>query len=424
LNDLLARLSILLMHKRRRCGVLLFVLLLVAPFSLTRGQEAHLVGRASRPQTGVAQASDAPQSAAQITERRLAHLRHGVNISDWFSQFPDGKGFTRQQFEEAITAQDLALIRAMGFDHVRLCVNPQPLFRPLQADRIPAEPLAYLDAALTMILDQGLAVELDIQADETFKRKLATDDAFVEQFADFWRALARHYSARDPERVFFEVLNEPELRDAYRWYGIEATLVGVIRESAPDHTIIVSGAHSSVEDDLIFLEPLRDPNLLYTFHFYEPFLFTHQGATWAVNYWHFLKGVPYPSDPEAARQAAALVPDPVHRLAVIRYGMSHWDAARIDAEVSHVVEWSRKWGVPVICNEFGAYRKAADPRDRAAWLHDVRAALEKYGIGWTVWDYSTSGFGVVTKPDGQPVPDDASVRALGRTLPAAKPALN
>jgi len=296
------------------------------------------------------------------------------------------------------------------------------LFRPLQADHIPVESLSYLDTALTMIVAQGLAVELDIQADDTFKRKLATDDAFVEQFADFWRALARHYSALDPERIFFEVLNEPELHDPYRWYGIEAKLVSVIRESAPQHTIIVTGAHWSADDDLVFLEPLRDPNVVYTFHFYEPYIFTHQGATWAENYTHFLKGVPYPSDPEAAHKAAALVPDPIHRLAVVRYGVSHWNAERIDADIGQVIEWARKWDVSVICNEFGVYRKAADPSDRAAWITDVRTTLEKYGIGWTMWDYS-GGFGVVTKQQGQAVPDLATIRALGRTLPPPKAAV-
>jgi hypothetical protein len=34
--------------------------------------------------------------------------------------------------------------------------------------------------------------------------------------------------------------------------------------------------------------------------------------------------------------------------------------------------------------------------DRAAWLHDVRTALEHNGIGWAIRDYSGS-FGVVTK---------------------------
>jgi endoglucanase len=355
-------------------------------------------------------------SESGTAEHRLAHFRHGINLSDWFSQGSDPKGYSKQHFETSITAADMVLIRAMGFDHVRLCLDPRPIFHSNQAEQISSEYLSYLDRALKMILDQGLAVDIEIHADRDFKQRLETDDEFVEEFADFWRALAQHYSTLDPDRVLFEILNEPEVKDRYRWYGVEAKLAMAIREGAPQHTIIATGARWSDDDDLIFLEPLRDPNVIYTFHFYEPHIFTHQGATWSVNYWHYLKGVPYPSDPEIAQRMAAALPDPVNRLAVVRYGMDHWNAARIDAEISQVVEWAKHWNVPVICNEFGVYRKNADPQDRAAWISDVRMSLEKHGLGWAMWDYS-GGFGVVTRATGRPVPDEVTVRALGRTMP-------
>ncbi len=211
---------------------------------------------------------------------------------------------------------------------------------------------------------------------------------------------------------FFEILNEPELPDRYRWYGVQAKLAAVIREGAPQHTIIAAGARWSDDDDLVFIEPLRDPNVIYTFHFYEPHIFTHQGATWGAYSWHWVKGLHYPSSPESAAKVAASVPDAVDRLAVTRYGQDHWDAARIDAEITQVAEWARQRGVPVACNEFGVYRDYAEPQDREAWIHDVRTALERHGIGWTLWDYSGS-FGVVTKKDGRSVPDEVTLRALG-----------
>jgi endoglucanase len=363
------------------------------------------------------QAADVPEPS--LIEHRLAHLRHGINLSDWFAQLSDPAGYTKEHFETTITAQDLALIHAMDFDHVRLCIDPRPMFHPGQADQISSEYLNYLDTALTMLLGQGLSVEIDIQADSEFKRRLANDDEFVEEFADFWRALARHYSALDPDRVFFEILNEPEGKDRFRWYGIEAKLVTAIRQGAPHHTIIATGAHWSDDDDLLFLEPLRDPNIIYTFHFYEPHIFTHQGATWSVNYWHYLKGVPYPSDVESIKQIAEQLPDPVNRLAVMRYGMDHWNKARVDSEIGQVVDWARYWKVSVICNEFGVYRKNADPSARARWIEDVRSSLETHGVGWATWDYS-GGFGVVTRKNGQPVPDEMTVQALGRRMPDAK----
>lgn len=349
---------------------------------------------------------------APVPEGRLAHLRHGINTSEWFAQVYDQKGYTREHFETWTTAKDIALIKAMGFDHVRLSVNPQPMFTENRPNEIPSEYLGYLDAAVKMILDQGLAVVIDLHPESDFKARLDKEDSFVQQFSDFWRALAKHYSTWDPERVFLEVLNEPEGSDRYRWYGIQARVAVAIREAAPQHTIIVTGAHWSNDNELVFLEPLRDPNIIYNFHFYEPHVFTHQGATWGDYYWHWVKGLHYPSSPESAAKAAAGVPDAVDRLSVIRYGYDHWDAARIEGEIAQVAGWARQRQVPVVCNEFGVYREYADPQDRAAWITDLRTALERHGIGWTMWDYS-GGFGVVTKTNGQPMPDEVTLRALG-----------
>ena len=351
------------------------------------------------------------QPLSSVPASRLAHIRRGINLSEWFAQVYDPKGYTKEHFQNWTTPADIALIKSAGFDHVRLSVNPQPMFTANHPDAIPQEYLSYLDAAVKMILDQGLSVVIDLHPEDDFKDRLK-DDSFVQQFADFWRALARHYANWDSGRVLFEILNEPEVADPYRWYGIQAKLAAAIREGAPQHTIIAAGSRYSNDDQFLFLEPLRDPNVIYNFHFYYPHVFTHQGATWGAYYWHWLRGIRYPSSPESAAQAAAGVPDAVDRLAVIRYGQEHWNAARIDAEISQVADWAKQHGVPVVCNEFGVYRAYADPGDRAIWIRDVRTSLERHNIGWAMWDYSGS-FGVITKKDGKAVLDGAILSALG-----------
>ena len=349
---------------------------------------------------------------AGLAFRRAEHLRHGINLSHWFAQVYDAQGYTKEHFDTYDTAQDMALIKQMGFDHVRFTLNSEPMFRRGQADRIPAEYLVMVDAAVKMILDQGLAVIIDIHPESDFKAKLAADDNFVEQFEDYWRALARHYSTLDPEKLFFEILNEPEFKDRYRWAGVQARLARAIREGAPRHTIIVEGANWSSISELLFLEPLRDPNIIYNFHFYDPHIFTHQGATWSTNFQHYLTKLPYPSTPENVQTAVAQAPDAVNQQAIVRYGLDRWDAARIEAEIGVAAAWGKRWNVPLTCNEFGVYRLAATPEDRAAWIHDVRTALEKHGIGWTMWDYA-GGFSVVVRKDGTTTVDDVTLTALG-----------
>jgi hypothetical protein len=170
------------------------------------------------------------------------------------------------------------------------------------------------------------------------------------------------------------------------------------------------------------MEPLHDSNIIYNFHFYEPHIFTHQGATWSTNFQHYLSKLAYPSTPENVASAVAQAPDAVNQQAIVHYGLDRWNAGRVEAEIAVAGAWGKRWNVPLTCNEFGVYRAAATAEDRAAWIHDVRTALEENGIGWTMWDYA-GGFSVVTRENGVSTPDAVTLRALGMRAPAsaAKP---
>ena len=341
---------------------------------------------------------------------RFAHLRHGVNLSHWFSQSAD---YSRGHLDTHTTAQDIALIKSLGFDHVRFPIEPAPLMADTPDPSIlNSNYLGYVDNALDMILAAGLAVVIDIHPSDEFKLRMARDERSIEAFGKFWRAFATHLCRRDPEVVFLEVINEPMVEDAYRWYGIQGKLIASIRAGAPNHTIIAAGHRWSGLYEMLFLEPYADPNIIYNFHYYEPFAFTHQGATWAGPNLPFYKNVPYPSSPEAVKLVLDTVQDDPARYNLLRYGEENWNAQRIDRELAAAAAWAAKHHVYVTCNEFGAFRKVVKPADRVAWLQDMRKALEKHGIGWTMWDYG-GGFSVVNKTNGQAQADPDVVKALG-----------
>ncbi|HEX3249857.1 MAG TPA: cellulase family glycosylhydrolase [Pyrinomonadaceae bacterium] len=341
---------------------------------------------------------------------RFARLRRGVNLSHWFSQAPN---YTKERLETHTTAQDIALIKSMGFDHVRFPIEPAPLLSETPDPSIlNSTYLQYVDRALDMILAAGLAVVIDIHPSDEFKLRLNRDERGVEAFAQFWRAFATHLSKRDPEFVFLEVINEPMVEDGYRWYGIQGKLIAAIRSAAPNHTIIASGHRWSGLSEMLFLEPYSDANIIYNFHFYEPFAFTHQGATWAGPNLPFYKNVPYPSSPEAVKVLLDAIQDEPARYNLLRYGEDNWNAARIDRELGFAAAWATKRHVYITCNEFGAFRKFSRAADRVAWVHDMRVGLEKHGIGWTMWDYA-GGFAAVNKTNGQAQKDPELSKALG-----------
>lgn len=343
---------------------------------------------------------------------RFSRLRRGINLSHWFAQSINNN-YSKAHLESHTTAADIALIESLGFDHVRFTLEPAPLLTEWDdPGKLNSDYLRHIDAALDIILARKLAVIVDIHPYDEFKVRLNKEDRHVEGFVKFWTSFARHLSTRDPERLFLEVINEPMVEDPYRWHGIQARLIAAIRSVAPQHTIIASGHRWSGLYDLLAMQAFPDPNIIYNFHFYEPFTFTHQGATWAGPNLPFYKGVPYPSSPEAITKLLSVVIDEPARYTLLQYGEGRWNAERLEREIAMAAKWAASRGVYLTCNEFGTFRRFAPPADRVTWIRDLRTVLEKHGIGWAMWDYS-GGFGVVNKVEGRPTPDQEVVKALG-----------
>jgi endoglucanase len=343
---------------------------------------------------------------------RAQHLRHGINASEWFAQNPGH--YSAAEMNAYTDDSDIALMAQIGFDNVRLSIDPAPLEQePHDKSGFNGDFLRRLDHAVDLMLAKGMAVQIDIHPESDYKKRVNTTGDGVDRFVQLWRKLAAHYADRNPDLVFFEVMNEPEERDPYRWAGVQARAAAAIREVAPKNTIIASGANWSGLGDLLRMHPLPDGNVIYNFHFYEPMQFTHQGASWAGTWEYMTHDIPYPPTEESMQKSLTQVPDLAQRYELEQYWLQRWDARSIKLRMDAAAEWAKQNNVPLICNEFGVYRRVTDPMSRMNWIRDMRTALEADGIGWTMWDYR-GGFGVVWKQNGQPAKvDGAVVEALG-----------
>jgi endoglucanase len=272
--------------------------------------------------------------------------------------------------------------------------------------------LTELDRVVKTIVDHKLAVIIGIHPESSYKATLRTGGDGVKRFAMMWQALAKHYAQTDPELVIFEIMNECELDDPYRWQGIQSFVAQQIRLAAPGHTIIASGARWDGLDDLLQIQPLPLGNIIYTFHNYEPFPFTHQGANWTSPEVENLSNVPYPSSPDAVQANLAQEPTLAGKFFIEQYGLGRWNADRIEATLHFAQLWSQQYHAPVYCGEFGVHIPVVNPQMRAHWIHDTRVAFEKNEIGWAMWDYQTN-FGLVSKQNGKAIPDPLIVEALG-----------
>ena len=349
------------------------------------------------------------QAGKGIAFERAEHLKRGVNLSSFYAQTRD---ISQARLDAYMTVGDMRALKAAGFDHVRLSINPALLIASPKTGTLRDGPMASLDKTVGQLLDAGLNVLLDIHAEEDWKAGLTHGDDGASNLYAFWLNFAAHYAKSDPERVFFEVLNEPSMDDLYRWEGIQDRAVAMIRRVAPQHTIIATAAAWGHQDGLLAMEPVRDENVIYTFHDYDPMWFTHQGATWSTTSWAFLHGVPYPSTPQNIQPVLNQEPDERVRLEVERYGEDQWGPARVQTEVDAIARWAEERNVPLYCGEFGAFKDHSDPKMRAAWINDTRTALESRQIGWAMWDYD-GNFGLANKTSAGIVFDPAILQALG-----------
>jgi aryl-phospho-beta-D-glucosidase BglC (GH1 family) len=364
-------------------------------------------------------AASQPLFAQGVAFDRAASLQHGINLSGWFASSGD---LSAQHFESFTNATDLRVIHEMGFDFVRLGIAPELIERHGQVAPAHPEALAQIDRAVQEALDNHLNVLLCVFPDDEYKHNLSTERG-VDDFVQLWRILAGHFASSDHARVFFELMNEPEVQDPYRWMGIQARVVEAIRQIDADHTIVATAANYSSLPDLLQLEPVRDPNVIYNFHFYEPYQFTHQGASWGADDWIFYKNIPYPASPATLAGQMKNVPGDRARYDLYLYGATGWNSEAIAGRIAFAAAWAREKHVQLICDEFGAYRETAEPASRARWIGDVRSALEANHIGWAMWDYR-GNFGVVTRTGSEITPDDAVLKALGLNANAQPVALN
>lgn len=343
-----------------------------------------------------------------VPQSRLDRLATGANICRWF-RFP--RGNLTDHLTHYISEDEAAFMVRIGLKHVRLCVAPRVIMNPTSGE-IVEENGVLLEAAIERLQRAGLLVMVDIHNED---RPAELNPDWQAAFVRFWAALASRLARFDPEFTMLEIINEPVFSGREgEWDTLNARLAAVIREKAPQHTIVASGPNWGGIDGLKKLTPLPDRNVVYSFHCYDPFTFTHQGATWSGDAVKPLRNVPYPSSPEAVEPLLAdLESLPASKTMVENYGRERWNKAKLSARFRQGIEWGAKHQVPLYCGEFGVYPPNCKPEHRGNWFGDFGEVLAENHIGWAVWGWD-EGFGLARKRvDGQLAVDTVVAQALG-----------
>ncbi|TQX83443.1 glycoside hydrolase family 5 protein [Rhizobium sp. rho-13.1] len=284
-------------------------------------------------------------------DQLVQQLGRGINVLGYD---PIWKDPSKAHFQPG----DYKMLHDSGFQHIR--VNLQAFSHMDAADKLDLKWLETLDSVIEQATEAGLLVILD-EHDFQFCGRGA--DECRSKLLAFWRQIGPRYR-NAPASVLFEILNEPNrAMTPDLWNGLLSETLALIRQTNPTRGVVIGPANSNNFRSLDALVlPTTDRNIIVTVHYYDPFPFTHQGATWTVPSRERLIGVPWGTDAD-------------HQTIVRNF--------------SNIAAWSKAHDRPILLGEFGSYDKA-DMAARVAWTSAVARTAERDHFAWSYWQFESS----------------------------------
>ena len=355
----------------------------------------------------------------------------GVNLLDYFTTWDHQKDKLPDmyRYDEA----DFACMKTMGIDVIRLAICFDYQMEPEDTGKIKEALLQKLDEVCDWSEKYQIYLIIDNHSFGT-RWDTTKPKAPEEHLTSLWSQIAPRYKDRS-DYIIYEIQNEPGFRTGTDWNKIQQRMIDLIRKYDTKHAIIVSPQNYSDLDDLVKLKPYKDSNLIYTFHFYEPMLFTHHGATWIGEGFAKTDGIPFPYDksrmPKLRKSASNNswlldMYNNYYQIGTVKY---------LNARIKKAADWAKKNNVRLFVGEIGS-NLTTNLSDRTAWNQVVTNALKEYNIPYCVWgldygcgflDFSSTG----KEEGGYYFPDDinkAVVESYGFSMPSedavAKTSLN
>ncbi len=308
---------------------------------------------------------NAPKPPASTAWARANSLGKGFDMNNWleaywlipFGTYPQPAEFTRAS---------VAFLKSTGYDHVRMPVTFGRLTGPAPGYALNTAHAAFalVDSVIRWTGDLDMKLIIDYHHDNPE----ITDANFAAQqprLCAIWRQLAQRYNYLDPSRVFFEIYNEPNGISNANWRGVQKAILDTIRLHSPARTIIAGAVGWNSSEDLLTFEPYsHDLNVIYTYHHYSPYEFTHQLASWL-------------NPPPPAR--AFPIGSDVQNL---------WDKNR------NLDIWADFYDHPYYMGEMGCIGHA-DAVSRCNWVETLGEIIDTFPHSWAYWDVRLypDGFG-------------------------------
>ena len=324
--------------------------------------------------------------------KRFTGFERGMGIGGWLTNYkrfhviPENMRMhitvgDMEHFAEYITERDIEYIASLGMDHVRLGFDQIVLEKSPYEYR--EEIFALLDRFVSWCQKYGLNMVFNLHkaignyCDIGEEVGLLDSAELQDRFVALWLELERRYAHESS--IAFEILNEVVDVEPKKWNDLAERTLTELRKRNRERKIIIGCTCWNSPSKLPFLRLYDDENVIYTFHTYEPFDFTHQQGVLQMRQIYFNRKMPYPCDD-------------IQRYRDLKGKDSYPGFDKIDIEylrrtIAPAVEFTRQHPDKILwCGEFGTIRHA-NIKWRENWMRDMITLLKQYEIPYCVWNY-------------------------------------
>lgn len=345
-------------------------------------------------------------ATAQLAEAPKEYfiIERGVNISHFLSQTDRNDAERKNFFNE----KDIEQIASLGYDHIRLPIDEKNMWD----EEGKKDELAF--QSLHKVLNWSQKNNLRVIVDLHIVRSHYFNESYnplwdeveeKEKFKDLWRQLSFELKNYSIDNIGYEILNEPVANNPDDWNKLLAQTIEVIRKEEPKRKIVVgSNRWNSVNTFGDLKIPENDENLILSFHFYSPHVFTHYKAPWSKKVGFYKGPVHYPGKPILEEDLEGYTE--VQKISLLEDN-AEYSKEYMESKMAQAIAVAKEHGLQLYCGEFGSYPSTLE-KDRLLWYRDMISIFEANNIAWANWDYK-GGFGVVNSRNE---PNEELVNAL------------